>query len=106
MFESWLFLLRIAFPLAKIPEISPYKTKVNLRISISLKVFNGFERFNKKLIYFGNGAKGYCFTCFCVYPVRCRPQNTPNSNKAVINTYSMKQPDLYYFETIKMTSQA
>ena len=24
----------------------------------------------------------------------------------VINTYSMKQPDLYYFETIKMTSQA
>ena len=23
-----------------------------------------------------------------------------------INTYSMKQPDLYYFETIKMTSQA
>ena len=25
---------------------------------------------------------------------------------ATINTYSMKQPDLYYFETIKMTSQA
>ena len=24
----------------------------------------------------------------------------------VINTYSMKQSDLYYFETIKMTSQA
>ena len=24
----------------------------------------------------------------------------------IINTYSMKQPDLYYFETIKMTSQA
>ena len=24
----------------------------------------------------------------------------------VFNTYSMKQPDLYYFETIKMTSQA
>ena len=23
-----------------------------------------------------------------------------------LNTYSMKQPDLYYFETIKMTSQA
>ena len=23
-----------------------------------------------------------------------------------INTYSMKQPDLYYFETIKKTSQA
>ena len=23
-----------------------------------------------------------------------------------INTYSMKQPDLYYFEAIKMTSQA
>ena len=23
-----------------------------------------------------------------------------------INAYSMKQPDLYYFETIKMTSQA
>ena len=23
-----------------------------------------------------------------------------------INTYSMKQPDLYYFETIKTTSQA
>ena len=22
------------------------------------------------------------------------------------NTYSMKQPDLYYFETMKMTSQA
>ena len=22
------------------------------------------------------------------------------------DTYSMKQPDLYYFETIKMTSQA
>ena len=25
---------------------------------------------------------------------------------SLINTYSMKQPDLYYFETIKMTSQA
>ena len=25
---------------------------------------------------------------------------------ALLNTYSMKQPDLYYFETIKMTSQA
>ena len=24
----------------------------------------------------------------------------------LINIYSMKQPDLYYFETIKMTSQA
>ena len=24
----------------------------------------------------------------------------------IINTYSMKQPDLYYFETMKMTSQA
>ena len=24
----------------------------------------------------------------------------------VFNTYSMKQPDLHYFETIKMTSQA
>ena len=24
----------------------------------------------------------------------------------IINTYSMKEPDLYYFETIKMTSQA
>ena len=27
-------------------------------------------------------------------------------NTFQINTYSMKQPDLYYFETIKMTSQA
>ena len=25
---------------------------------------------------------------------------------SLINTYSMKQPDLYYFETIKMMSQA
>ena len=25
---------------------------------------------------------------------------------AMIKTYSMKQPDLYYFEAIKMTSQA
>ena len=24
----------------------------------------------------------------------------------LVNTYSMKQPDLYYFEAIKMTSQA
>ena len=24
----------------------------------------------------------------------------------MISTYSMKHPDLYYFETIKMTSQA
>ena len=24
----------------------------------------------------------------------------------IINTYSMKQPDLYYLEDIKMTSQA
>ena len=24
----------------------------------------------------------------------------------LFNTYSMKRPDLYYFETIKMTSQA
>ena len=28
------------------------------------------------------------------------------SSYVQINTYSMKQPDLYYFETIKMTSQA
>ena len=27
-------------------------------------------------------------------------------NQKQINTCSMKQPDLYYFETIKMTSQA
>ena len=26
-------------------------------------------------------------------------------NKRLFNTYSMKKPDLYYFETIKMTSQ-
>ena len=26
--------------------------------------------------------------------------------QCLFNTYSMKQPDLYYFETIKMTSQA
>ena len=25
---------------------------------------------------------------------------------SIIYTYSMKQPDLYYFETIRMTSQA
>ena len=25
---------------------------------------------------------------------------------SLFNTYSMKQPDLYYFEAIKMTSQA
>ena len=25
---------------------------------------------------------------------------------SIINTYSMRQPDLYYFETIEMTSQA
>ena len=29
-----------------------------------------------------------------------------NISEFLINTYSMKQPDLYYFETIKMTSQA
>ena len=29
-----------------------------------------------------------------------------NKNEPIIlNTYSVKQPDLYYFETIKMTSQ-
>ena len=28
------------------------------------------------------------------------------SDKFLFNTYSMKQPDLYCFETIKMTSQA
>ena len=32
---------------------------------------------------------------------------TDGSKKPMsINTYSMKQPDVYYFETIKMTSQA
>ena len=29
-----------------------------------------------------------------------------HSSGILFNTYSMKQPDLYYFETIKMTSQA
>ena len=29
-----------------------------------------------------------------------------NFSQAIINTYSMKQPDLYYFQAIKMTSQA
>ena len=28
------------------------------------------------------------------------------SNECLIKTYSMKQPDPYYFETIQMTSQA
>ena len=32
--------------------------------------------------------------------------NTPAEKRLFFNTYSMKQPDLYYFETIKMTSQA
>ena len=27
-------------------------------------------------------------------------------NDSIFYAYSMKQPDLYYFETIKMTSQA
>ena len=29
-----------------------------------------------------------------------------NIEEVMIDNYSMKQPDLYYFETIKMTSQA
>ena len=32
--------------------------------------------------------------------------NVTTSETGLFNTYSMKQPDLYYFETIKMTSQA
>ena len=32
--------------------------------------------------------------------------NFPYGLDAILNTYSMKQPDIYYFETIKMTSQA
>ena len=31
---------------------------------------------------------------------------TPKAWSDIINTYSMKQSDLYYFEAIKMTSQA
>ena len=33
-------------------------------------------------------------------------RNVPVHVSVQINTYSMKQPDLYHFETIKMTSQA
>ena len=33
-------------------------------------------------------------------------QNLKYMTVLLFNTYSMKQPDLYYFETIKMTSQA
>ena len=31
---------------------------------------------------------------------------TEVENRNVLNTYSMKRPDPYYFEAIKMTSQA
>ena len=30
----------------------------------------------------------------------------PQIEKRIFNTHSMKQPDLYYFDDIKMTSQA
>ena len=29
-----------------------------------------------------------------------------SSEYTLLNTYSMKQPDLYYFKTIKMTAQS
>ena len=35
-----------------------------------------------------------------------QPQHDILIDYVLINTYSMKQPDLYYFEAIKMTSQA
>ena len=49
--------------------------------------------------------------------ILCMPKDYKNRTKidicdylhlklGIINTYSMKQPDLYYFETIKITSQA
>ena len=34
------------------------------------------------------------------------PQTEKIRKRELFNTYSRKQPDLYYFETIKMTSQA
>ena len=45
------------------------------------------------------------------FPFECFSSVATNDNFLVSfgilqNTYSMKQPDLYYFETIKMTSQA
>ena len=36
----------------------------------------------------------------------CKFPDTAVDNNLLFNTYSMKQPDLYYFETIQMTSQA
>ena len=38
-----------------------------------------------------------------VDPVFCTVHSL-SSEQVFINTYSMKQPNLYYFETIKMTS--
>ena len=43
----------------------------------------------------------YCFTF-----LHMEPSDQIVSGSSIVNTYSMKQPDLYYFETIKMTSQA
>ena len=38
---------------------------------------------------------------------RCKIKESPRKNHSgLIKTYSMKQPDLYYFEAMKMTSQA
>ena len=47
-----------------------------------------------------------CYIAFVSHRLHWRPIKIVLLEYVIINTYSMKQPDLYYFETIKMTSQA
>ena len=48
------------------------------------------------------------FVKYCVRVVNGLPKQHQNVNSQsnIVNTYSMKQPDPYYFETTKMMSQA
>ena len=57
------------------------------------------------LIYTNKLRTAYYTIAWCYFQEQPEMSVNLTDRKLIVNTYSMKQPDLYYFETIKMTSQ-
>ena len=68
-----------------------FQGQLNRHYAILLLLVNRFEKFFDRRMQ--------------NYPDKFKIINW-NSFEVIFNTYSMKQPDLYYFEAVKLTSQA
>ena len=90
------------------------KTKVNkfpisnhTGLKLGIRTLRGYLKLTCECEFHILPNKSYCRKESCEKFMKVRPTLVRHLlRNRLFNTYSMKQPDLYYFETIKMTSQA